>query len=179
MVALARVVRPHGRKGEVAAEILTDFPERLPALRDVWLCAPDGSLKPAKLLSVRMQRGQAIIHFEGCSSISDAELLRGHELHIKLADRVSLAAGRYFITDLIGCEICESGSSAPLGRVRDVQLTGEGASGTPLLVVERPSLGGRRERELLIPFAAEICTSIELQARRIEVSLPEGLLDLT
>ena len=63
-------------------------------------------------------------------------------------------------------------SGAPLGRVGDVQFTGEGVAGTPILVIDSP------RGELLIPLAQEICVSIDLAARRIEVTLPEGLLDL-
>lgn len=178
-VTLARIVRPHGRRGEVAAEILTDFPQRMSTLRQVWLCDANGSVRPAAVVSCRIHNGQAIFHFEGCQSISDAELLRGCEVQIPLADRVALAAGQYFVRDLIGCDAYEAGASVPLGRVRNVQRTGEGVSGTPLLVVEIPAAGGGPAGELLVPFAAEICTSIDLDARRIVVALPEGLRDLS
>ena len=83
-----------------------------------------------------------------------------------LSERVKLDAGRYFFTDLIGCEVIEASAAAPLGRVRDVQQAG---MGTYLLAVETAA------GELLIPFAAHICTEIDLASRRIVVSLPEGL----
>jgi ribosomal 30S subunit maturation factor RimM len=65
-------------------------------------------------------------------------------------------------------------STAPLllGSVTDVQFTGEGVSGTPVLAVNA------REGELLIPLAEDICTRIDTVARRIEVLLPEGLREL-
>jgi 16S rRNA processing protein RimM len=95
----------------------------------------------------------------------------GLEVQIPLAERMPLPPGRYYITDLIGCEVREPGSSR-LGTVRDVQLTGEETSGTPLLVVDSPS------GELLIPLAQEICVAVDIAARLIEVRLPEGLLEL-
>jgi len=98
--------------------------------------------------------------------MDDAERLRGLEIQVPLAERVKLGAGQYFITDLIGCEVIEVAAPAPLGRVRDVQQTGVGAY---ILAVETAA------GELLIPFAAHICTEIDLAARRIVVSLPEGL----
>lgn len=168
-VTLARLVRARGRKGEVAAEILTDFPERLTRLREVWLW--DGAA-PRKV-AVRtcwLHQQQAIFQFEGCDSITDAEKLVGLEVQVPLSERVTLPAGTYYVTDLIGCEVWEPATR--VGIVRDVQFTGEGTPGTPLLVVETPA------GELLIPLAEEICRRVDVAARRIEVALPEGLRDL-
>ncbi|MGH9687577.1 MAG: ribosome maturation factor RimM, partial [Candidatus Acidiferrales bacterium] len=79
-------------------------------------------------------------------------------------------SGSYYVNDLIGCEVCTHGRV--IGRVRDVQATGEDAPGTPLLVIDSP------EGELLIPLAQEICVLVDVNSRSIEVSLPEGLRDL-
>jgi len=132
-------------------------------------------------------RGQAVFHFEGVNSISEAEKLRGFEVLLPLEQRVSLPAGQYFVSDLIGCSVFETTANLPvvasspcslaeapalLGTVRDVQFPGEEITGTPLLEVE--ALQG----ELLIPLAEAICTKIDPAARRIDVVLPEGLLDL-
>lgn len=169
-VTLARIVRARGRKGEVAAEILTDFPERLTRLREVWLW--DGSSEP-RHIRVRecwLHKQQAIFHFEGCDSISDAEKLAGLDVQVPLSERLALPSGSYYVTDLIGCEVWES--AARIGTLRDVQFTGEETAGTPLLVVDTP------KGELLIPLAEEICRRVDLAARRIEVVLPEGLREL-
>jgi 16S rRNA processing protein RimM len=155
----------------VAAEILTDFPSRLTTLREAYLW--DGA-NPPRCVSIRscwLHKGQAIFHFDGSQGIADAERLVGLEVQIPLADRVLLPAGRYYISDLAGCEIWERGGSQ-LGSVRNVQFLGEDTPGIPLLVVETP------RGELLIPLAEEICTRIDIAARRIEVVLPEGLREL-
>ncbi len=170
-LTLARILRPRGRRGEVAAEIFTDFPDRLTTLCEAYLW--DGT-NPPRRVSIRscwLHKGQAIFHFDGSQGIADAERLVGLEVQIPLADRVLLPAGCYYISDLTGCEIWEPGGSQ-LGSVRDVQLLGEDTSGVPLLVVETP------RGELLIPLAEEICTRIDIAARRIEVVLPEGLREL-
>ncbi len=170
-VTLARLLRPRGNRGEVAAEILTDFPDRLTRLREVYLC--DGKAEP-RLVVVRscwLHRGQAIFHFEGAESISDAERLRGLEVQVPLSERVALPAGRYYISDLAGCEVFERGGKK-LGRVRDVQFTGEGVAGVPLLIIETA------QGELLIPLAEQICTRMDIAARRIEVALPAGLREI-
>ena len=173
-VTVARVLRPHGRRGEVAAEILTDFPERLKTLKSAtlwdWRNAPKRVAIRSCWLS-QSRGGQAIFHFEGSESISDAEKLVGLEVQIPLSERVKLPAGSYYVTDLIGCEVREKGG-AKIGEVRDVQFTGENVAGTPILVVDSP------RGEILIPLAEEICVRVGTAARVIEVVLPEGLRDL-
>jgi 16S rRNA processing protein RimM len=135
----------------------------------------------------RNRPGQGIFHFEGFDSIDAAEKLRGLDVLIPIADRVELPAGNYFVSDLIGCSVFEippqeaklsspacAMEEAPrvLGTVKDVFFPGEGTAGTPLLQVETPT------GELLVPLAVDICRSIDVAARRIDVTLPEGLSDL-
>jgi 16S rRNA processing protein RimM len=170
-VTLARILRPRGLRGEVAAEILTDFPERLPKLREVWLA---GERNAPRL--VRVQRcwlspsrgGQAVFHFADVHSMEDAERLRGLEVQVPIEERAELAAGNYFVGDLVGCEVWEAGASSALGSVRDVEFPG----GAPLLAVDTS------DGEVLVPLAAEFCLRIDVHAKRIDVSLPEGLRDL-
>ncbi len=176
-VTLARILRPRGRRGEVAAQILTDFPERLTRLKTALLW--DGKNSPRKVAIRRCwlsqsRGGQAIFHFEGYDSIPDTEKLVGLEIQLPIADRVALPSRSYYVTDLIGCEVIERRSSGErkIGVIRDVQFTGEEISGTPNLVLESP------DGELLIPLATEICKRIDIAARQIEVVLPEGLLEL-
>jgi 16S rRNA processing protein RimM len=191
-VLVARILRARGNKGEVAAEILTDFPNRLTRLREVFVGDAEGKSEPRQMalkscwLS-QNHRGQAVFHFEGIDSISEAEKFRGLEVLLPFEQRVTLPAGQYFVSDLIGCSVFENPAAFPvvasspcslaetpalLGTVRDVQFPGEEISGTPLLEVET-SRG-----EILIPLAVDICTKIDTAARRIDVMLPEGLRDL-
>jgi len=179
-VMLARILRPRGNKGEVAVELLTDFPERLSEMREVFLRDGAGKVEPQRaevkaFWIDRNHRGQAVYHFEGCGSISEAEKFRGMDVLIPIEQRVTLPAGKYFVSDLVGCSVFESlvaSGSALIGTVSDVQMTGEDVAGTPLLVVETGS------SELLIPLAEDICTRIDPGARRIDVILPDGLRDL-
>jgi 16S rRNA processing protein RimM len=173
-VTVARVLRPQGRRGEVACEILTDFPERLTRLSSVLLW--DGTREPRQVpvrscwLS-QSRGGQAIFHFEGCDSISGAENLVGLEVQIPLADRVQLPRGSYYVTDLIGCQV-HTADERLVGFVTDVQFTSNAVAGTPILVIDSP------RAEVLIPLAEEICTSVDVAAKRIVIAPPEGLLDL-
>ena len=169
-------MRPHGIRGEVATEILTDFPDRLTRLKSAQLW--NGRTEPPRSVLVRScwlshsRGGQAIFLFEGSDSISDAEKLVGLEVQIPLSERISLPAGSFYVSDLVGCEVYERDGGKLIGRVRDLQFPGEELKGTPLLELDSPS------GELLIPLAQEICVQIDTAARRIEVVLPEGLYDL-
>ena len=163
----------------MAAEILTDFPERLKRLASADLLdgRPRAIVHPPRQVKViscwlsHSRGGQAIFHFEGSNSISDAEKLVGLEVQIPFTDRKKLPASSYYISDLIGCEVREK-SGAVVGTVRDVQITGGGVTGTPLLTVDSA------EGEILIPLAQEICVRVDTKERCIEVVLPEGLREL-
>jgi 16S rRNA processing protein RimM len=189
-VTVARILRARGNKGEVAAELLTDFPHRLHRQTEVFLAANSAAPQKATLQSFWVDRnhtGQCVFHFAGVSSISEAEKLRGLNVQIPFEQRAELPSGTYFVTDLIGCSVFELPTAAPhvvsspcslaespalLGQVRDVYFPGEDQPGTPLLAIDTP-LG-----ELLIPLAEDICRKIDLPARRLEVLLPNGLRDL-
>src|ERR1700716_4072551 len=138
-ITLARLLRPRGNKGELAAVILTDFPERLTKLREVHLS--DGKTPPRAAIVKRCwlsqnHKGQAVFHFVGCDSINDAEEFRGLDVQIPFDQRVKLPENVYFIEDLKGCSVFEipkasatqasppcSADSVPqlIGAVRDVE----------------------------------------------------------
>jgi 16S rRNA processing protein RimM len=193
-VIVARILKPRGNKGEVAAELLTDFPVRLTKLKEVFLRAGGmAAVTEPRRVALKScwlsqnNSGQSVFHFEGCDSISAGEKFRGLEVLLPIEKRVVLAAGQYFVDDLIGCLVFETCSGATavssspcamgtapalLGVVADVQFTGEDVAGTPILAVDT------NRGELLIPLAEDICKKIETSERRIEVELPEGLRDL-
>jgi 16S rRNA processing protein RimM len=170
-ITVARILRARGLRGEVAAQILTDFPERLPELSEVWLA--DGRSAPRH---TKVQRcwlstsrgGPAIFHFAGIDNMDSAERLRGCEVQIPFEQRAKLDAGNYYVSELVGCEVWEAGAEVAMGSVRDVEFPG----GVALLAVETA------EGEVLVPLAAEFCTRIDIKAKRIDVVLPEGLRDL-
>jgi len=189
-VQVARIIRPRGNKGEVLAELFTDFPARLSSLLKIYLRGAQEEPRAIALQNFWVDRNHpehGIFHFEGCASIDDAEKLRGLDVLLPFADRVKLPAGKYFVSDLIGCSVFENPKvetklSSPacamedaprvLGTVRDVFFPGEGMAGTPLLQVQTGT------SELLVPLAEDICRRIDVAARRIDVTLPEGLREL-
>jgi 16S rRNA processing protein RimM len=182
-LTLARLLRPHGIRGEIAAEILTDFPERLTKLREVWLWESSAETSARAevtrcWLSVA-RGGQAVFKFAGVDRIEDVEKLRGLEVQVPLSERMELPVGSYYISELVGCEVWERGAtSAATGEDKDQGqsklgvVTGVQESGTPVLEVDTP------DGEVLIPLATEICRKIDVGARSIEVVMPEGLREL-
>jgi len=172
-VAIARILRPRGRRGEVVADVLTDFPERFATLRRAWVQRQDEKPRPVEIAKAWWHQQRLILHFAEISSISDAEQLRGWALVIPLRERLSLGENRYYVSDLIGCEVIERGGRS-LGHVSGVEPTG----GVDLLRIDLSSPGGRQTDELTVPFAREICPEIDVQARRIVIDPPEGLLEL-
>ncbi|MGH9607683.1 MAG: ribosome maturation factor RimM [Terracidiphilus sp.] len=171
---LARIRRPQGRKGEVFADILTDFPEKFAERKRLWLLAADNAAAPrqATLQNHWPHKGGMVLHFAGVDSISAAEALAGLIVVIPRADRVELANDEAYIGDLIGCtlvDVAAAGTGITIGEIEDVDRT----SGPVAMLIVRGADG-----EILVPFAKSYLRRIDLEARRVEMALPEGLADL-
>ncbi len=112
-----------------------------------------------------------VLKFAGVDSISEAETLVGCEIQIPQAERVELEPGAAYVSDLVGCTVfaLEAAGIRELGKVEDVDFS---AGEAPLLVVRAG------KRELLLPFATEFVKSLDTPAKRIEMVLPAGLLEL-
>jgi 16S rRNA processing protein RimM len=172
-VWLARIRRTQGRKGEVFADILTDFPEKFSDRRRLWLLAEAASSTPreVELVAHWLHKGGIVLHFAGVDSISAAESLSGLIVAIPLAERASLSDEEVYIADLIGCTLFDVAGPEPIpiGEIEDVDRT----AGPVALLVVRGSTG-----EVLIPFAKSFLRKLDVEARRVEMALPEGLADL-
>lgn len=169
-LAIARIVKPQGRRGEVAAEILTDFPTRFDNLRQALLEHPGRTPDAIRVESSWIHKGRVILKFAGINSIDEANRLRGLHVLIHQTERTALSTGHYYVSDLVGCRIItERGGHHELGIVSEVEPTG----GVDLLHVRRPE-----GDEFLLPLAEAVCTLIDPEAKLIMVELPEALLDL-
>jgi 16S rRNA processing protein RimM len=167
MISVARIARPQGHRGEVIADLLTDFPERFARLSRVFVKRADGRFLLLDLESSRMHKGRIALKFAGCDSIDGAEELRGARVVVSRDQLVELPEDTYYDFDLIGCEVVAI-EGQQLGRVEEVQNYGA----APLLVVRDGA------REILIPLALSICVEIDTERKRIVVNPPEGLLEL-
>jgi 16S rRNA processing protein RimM len=169
-IAIARVLRPQGRKGEVLAEILTDFPERFARLERAFLDEPGASPGAVTVEDAWFHKGKVVLKFAGVGSIGDAEQLRGRYILVPEEERIPLSAHQYYLSDLEGCQVVveSGGPRRVVGTVTEVQQTG----GVDLLHVSDGA------REVLVPFARAICKVIDPEARLIVIDPPEDLLDL-
>lgn len=164
------MVKTQGRRGEVAAELHTDFPERFPQRERLYALAPEGTRRELRLEDSWPHLGRYVLKFRGVDSISEAEALVGCELQIPAAERAALEPGVAYVSDLVGCAVWDvAGGRTEIGSVIDVQF---GAGEAPLLVVRS------KKKEFLVPFAKEFLLLLDLPGHRIEMRLPPGLLDV-
>ena len=167
MVLVGRVARPHGIRGQVVITPETDFVEdRFQAGATLW-CQTARGIERLSIDSMRVQKGRPIVGFEGFTRIEDVERLAGVELRVPEQALQPLGDGAYYHHQLIGCVVDTVGGE----RVGDVVGVSGGSSGSLLEVV-----GPRGQ--VLIPFAVDICVEIDVQAKRIRIDPPEGLLDV-
>jgi 16S rRNA processing protein RimM len=166
-ITLARVVKTQGRRGEVAVEVHSDVPDRLHAGLRVFALAEDPDRRELKIEDAWPHKDWLVLKFAGVDSMSDAELLVGSELQVPLSERAQLESGAAFVSDLVGCALFDR--DREVGVVSDVRF---GAGEAPLLII------GSGKSELEIPYAQEFLVRVDLEGKRIEMSLPEGLLDV-
>ena len=152
-VTIGVVLRPHGLKGEVVVEPLTDNENRFADLDDVRVVRPAGSSSRFRVGSMFPHKGKMVIHFEGISSIEEAEALRGAELRIPTAALPKLPAGSYYHHELRGLEVrVESGAS--IGTVTHLWETGA----TPVLVIHDD-----HKRETLLPLVDAFIVEVDVK----------------
>lgn len=165
LVAIARVVKSRGLKGEVVADILTDFPERFAELEKVTAVMPDAARRELKIEDHWFQASRIVLKFADCDSVEVAETLRDAEICVAESDVCELEEGEYFDWQLAGCKV-ETVDGVGIGIVRELMRTG----GTEILVVDG-------DKEYLIPFAATICVEVDVVNKLIRVDPPDGLLE--
>lgn len=167
LVLVGVVARTHGHRGAVIVNPETDFPEeRFRAGATVWM-RRGGVATAVAIREAWFHQGRPVLTLDGVESMTDAERLRGAELRVPEDALHPLPDGRYYHFRLVGCAVVTVGGEL-VGDVRAV----EGEAGRERLVVDTP--GG----EVLVPFAEPICTSIDVESRRIVIDPPDGLLEV-
>ncbi len=185
-VVLAHLLRPQGRNGELLAELHTDFPERFKDNRRVFLAASNfnGLSTEAKQAEVTdywlpqgKNQGRVVLKLAGVDSISAAEGLGGLEVIVPLEERVPLEDEANYISDLVGCTVFDGATA--VGIIENIQFTTtpDGLRRleevAPMLVVRSPE-----GDEVLVPFAKDFLVRVSAEDRRVEMILPQGLLDV-
>ncbi|MCA1607512.1 MAG: ribosome maturation factor RimM [Acidobacteria bacterium] len=169
LIIVARAVRTRGLKGELVAEVLTDFPERFQDVADLTGVGRSGERQQLRLESYWFQNDRMVLKFAGYDTIEAARALVGYEFGLPESERVQLSQDEFYDWELEGCAV-ENKSRGLVGKVREVMRTG---GGVELLVVEDAA-----GKEFLIPMAQSIVVEIDTTRKKIVIDPPEGLLDL-
>lgn len=167
LVVIARAVKPRGLKGEIVAELLTDFPERFEDLEELILVSPSGGRKTGRLESYWFQKDRVILKLADYDDVETAKHLVGFEFAVPECERVQLPPDQYYDWELEGCTVKVGNES--IGKVSSVIKTG----GAEILVIADDN-----GRERLVPLADSIVVEIDAAGKTIVVDPPEGLLDL-
>jgi 16S rRNA processing protein RimM len=166
LVAIAKLARVRGIRGEIVADLLTDFPERFDDLEKVIAILPNGKREDLKIEKFWFQKNRIILKFENFDTIEASQTLINAEICVPASEAVALDEGEFFDWELQDCKV-ETLDGEFIGTVREVMRTG----GTENLVVAGDA------KDYLIPFAEAICPEVDIENKVIKVDLPEGLLE--
>jgi 16S rRNA processing protein RimM len=160
-LVIGRILSPHGVKGEVETEVLTDFPDRFGLLKTVYL---GEELHPVVVEGHRFNKNRVILKLVGCEDRNEAGTLRGKLIHVPLEEAISLEKDEYYVYQILGSEVWTTEGEL-LGSVDDVLFTGS----NDVYVV---NLG---DQQVLIPAISDVVKEVDISRGRIEVQLMEGL----
>lgn len=167
LVVIARAVKARGLKGELVAELFTDFPERFEDVEELVIVSPSGERTVKRLEDFWFQNDRVVLKLADCNDVEAAKQLVGYQFAVPEQERVPLPEDYYYDWELEGCEV-KVGNEV-IGKVSSVLRTG----GAEILVVT-----DEKGSERLIPLADSIVVEIDTAAKTIVVDPPEGLLDL-
>lgn len=175
---IGKIVAPQGLAGELRVYPDSDFPERFEVPGKRWLLRPGQTEpQPIELLAGRYIEGKNlyVIKLAGVQNRNQAEELRGCKLMVPASDRPQLAENEYHVLDLIGLEVFMQASGELVGTVVDII-----PAGNDLLEVklDETLATDKKQKTVLIPFVEAIAPVVDLQARRIEITPPAGLLEI-
>jgi 16S rRNA processing protein RimM len=166
-LTIGRITRPHGVRGEVRVEPRTDLPERFAWLERVYI--RDGDPVAMTVERARLHQGIVILKLDGCDSRDDAEALRGQWVLVPTEEAIPLEEGELFLYQLVDMDVVTA-DGEPLGTVEEVLQTGA----NDVLVIrtqDEPS------RQVLVPDIPDVVLEVDLEAGRIVVQLPPGLVE--
>jgi 16S rRNA processing protein RimM len=164
-VAVGRVLRPHGVRGEVVVEVLSDVPRRFQKGSRLLAVREGEAPFPLKVAASRAHKSGAVVLFEGMADRDGAEALRGLNLEVPRSEVPKAPRGTYYQFELLGC-LCRA-DGRELGWVVEVVEDGGGV----MLIVEGQ---GRR---VPVPFVKEFLRKVDVAGGHIDLALPPGLLE--
>ena len=169
-LTIARITRPRGNRGEVAADDLVGKMRYFERGKKVHVALPTRARLELEIERAWQHKGRLILKFAGLGSIPAAERLRLAEVQVRRDSLEPLPSGEYYFDDLVGCSLVDDATGREVGSVAEVY---EPPGGVLLL-----SVVDEERREMLVPFANEICREVNIESKRIVAHLPDGMVDL-
>ena len=185
-IPIGKIVAPQGLRGEVRVYPLSEFPERFEQPGQRWLLRPQ-ALEPEAIQLVQgwflPKKRLYVVQLEGIHDRAQAESLINCQLLVPVHDRPPLAEGEFHYLDLMGLTVIDQAQQQIIGIVTDLINAGNDLLEVELLTPQDPegnpvSSPADKPRRVLIPFVEAIVPVVDLEARRIEITPPLGLLDL-
>lgn len=168
LITVARIVKVRGLRGEVVADLLTDFPDRFAGLESLVAIAPDGPRRSLQIEEQWFHGERLVLKFAGFDGPDEAKALVGCELAVPAGERIELPKDSFYDWELIGCRV-ETTSGQAVGEVTEIMRTGG---------VELLSIVDAAGRDRLVPMASDIVVEIDKEQKLIRIDPPEGLLEL-
>jgi 16S rRNA processing protein RimM len=165
-VLVGRVLRPHGLRGAVLVENLSDNSRRYASGAELLLRREGPETAPVRVVESRANPHGLVVRLAGVESREGAEALRGAWLEVERDQVPEPPAGSYWVFELVGSR-CVDVRHGDLGVLEDLVDDG---GGTVLRIV-RPGA------ELLVPFVDRFVAGIDRQERVVRLELPEGLVE--
>jgi 16S rRNA processing protein RimM len=185
-IAIATLLRPQGRRGELLSDPLSDLPDLFQPGRETYVVPKGVTTPPANAKPIVLEEswqptgknaGRIVLKLAGCNSINDAELLAGQQLLVPAASLPALDAETFFVGDLVGCAFYDGDTQ--IGTIVDVQFA-MSPDGRTRLEDAAPLLGVETtpgDDPVLIPFVRVWLVAVDIAAHRVTMNLPGGFFD--
>ncbi len=154
----------HGLKGEMKVRAYTESMKRFEELNKIYV-EKNNEKTEYEIEKVRYQKDVILMKLKGIDTIEDAEKMKNHIISIPRESGKTLADNEFYIADLLGCKVYENDF---IGIVVDVFSTG----GSDVYVIKR-----EKQNDLLLPAITSVIKNIDVEAKRIDVEIPRGLLN--
>lgn len=168
LIVVAYIAKTRGLRGEVVADLQTDFPDRFEHLDSLIGIGPDRAQRSLQIEEQWFHGNRLVLKFAGFDRIEEAKELVGLHLAVPATERIELPKGSFYEWELAGCRV-ETVGGQQVGEVKEIMKTG----GVEILVVIDPA-----GKEMLIPMATDICVGIDIENKLVRIDPPEGLLEL-
>lgn len=168
LILVAHIVKTRGLRGEVVADLLTDFPDRFEHLKTLIGISGDESRRSLQIEEQWFHGKRLVLKFAGFDSIDKAKELVGYDLAVPANERIELPKDSFYEWELVGCAV-ETIDGKQIGEVKEIMRTG----GVEILTVVDATGADK-----LIPMASDIIVEIDKLKKLIRIDPPEGLLEL-